>query len=80
MKLTIIRLQHFSDQDRIDLGKIWPSQDPAALMLDENHRIYAARLTNVCSAPYALPCAASKASSAICACVKSPAAVAWGNI
>lgn len=43
MKLTIIRLQHFSDQDRIDLGKIWPSQDPAALMLDENHRIYAAR-------------------------------------
>ncbi|MDU7915450.1 MAG: aspartate 1-decarboxylase autocleavage activator PanM [Klebsiella grimontii] len=27
MKLTIIRLQHFSDQDRIDLGKIWPSQD-----------------------------------------------------
>ncbi|WP_446908782.1 acetyl-CoA sensor PanZ family protein, partial [Klebsiella pneumoniae] len=25
MKLTIIRLQHFSDQDRIDLGKIWPS-------------------------------------------------------
>ncbi|STV41448.1 acetyltransferase [Klebsiella pneumoniae] len=26
MKLTIIRLQHFSDQDRIDLGKIWPSQ------------------------------------------------------
>ena len=43
MKLTIIRLQRFSDQDRIDLGKIWPSQDPAALMLDENHRIYAAR-------------------------------------
>ncbi|SQC07743.1 acetyltransferase [Klebsiella pneumoniae] len=27
MKLTIIRLQHFSDQDRIDLGKIWPSQE-----------------------------------------------------
>ena len=24
MKLTIIRLQHFSDQDRIGLGKIWP--------------------------------------------------------
>jgi GNAT superfamily N-acetyltransferase len=43
MKLTIIRLQYFSDQDRIDLGKIWPSQDPAALTLDENHRIYAAR-------------------------------------
>ncbi|CAA0340381.1 aspartate 1-decarboxylase autocleavage activator PanM [Klebsiella oxytoca] len=43
MKLTIIRLQHFSDQDRIDLGKIWPSQDLAALALDESHRIYAAR-------------------------------------
>ena len=43
MKLTIIRLQHFSDQDRIDLGKIWPSQDLAALPLDESHRIYAAR-------------------------------------
>lgn len=43
MKLTIIRLQHFSDQDRIDLGKIWPSQDLAALAIDESHRIYAAR-------------------------------------
>lgn len=43
MKLTIIRLQHFSDQDRIDLGKIWPSQDLATLTLDDNQRIYAAR-------------------------------------
>lgn len=43
MKLTIIRLQHFSDQDRIDLGKIWPSQDLTALALDERRRIYAAR-------------------------------------
>ena len=43
MKLTIIRLQHFSDQDRIDLGKIWPSQDLSPLTLDENHRLYAAR-------------------------------------
>ena len=43
MKLTIIRLQHCSDQDRIDLGKIWPSQDLSALTLDENHRLYAAR-------------------------------------
>ncbi|RXD06517.1 GNAT family N-acetyltransferase, partial [Escherichia coli] len=24
MKLTIIRLENFSDQDRIDLQKIWP--------------------------------------------------------
>jgi hypothetical protein len=43
MKLTIIRLQHFSDQDRIDLGKIWPSQDPDAIPLDDRHRLYAAR-------------------------------------
>ena len=43
MKLTIIRLQHFSDQDRIDPGKIWPSQDLSTLTLDENHRLYAAR-------------------------------------
>ena len=43
MKLTIIRLQHFSDQDRIDLAKIWPSQNLAALTLDDRQRIYAAR-------------------------------------
>ncbi|MDI5674857.1 PanM family protein, partial [Salmonella enterica subsp. enterica serovar Anatum] len=24
MKLTILRLEHFSAQDQIDLGKIWP--------------------------------------------------------
>ncbi|MEN0613589.1 aspartate 1-decarboxylase autocleavage activator PanM [Klebsiella indica] len=46
MKLTIIRLQHFSDQDRIDLGKIWPSQNLSALILDDNHRIYAARFND----------------------------------
>lgn len=43
MKLTIIRLTHFSDQDRIDLGKIWPSRDLAAIPVDESHAIYAAR-------------------------------------
>ena len=43
MKLTIIRLPLFSDQDRIDLGKIWPSQDPDDIHLDDRHRIYAAR-------------------------------------
>ncbi|MBM1101651.1 aspartate 1-decarboxylase autocleavage activator PanM, partial [Klebsiella pneumoniae] len=43
MKLTIIRLQHFSDPDRIDLGKIWPSQDLSTLTLEENNRLYAAR-------------------------------------
>ncbi len=25
MKLTILRLEHFSAQDQIDLGKIWPA-------------------------------------------------------
>ena len=43
MKLTIVRLVTFSDQDRIDLGKIWPEYSPSSLTVDENHRIYAAR-------------------------------------
>lgn len=28
MKLTILRLEHFSAQDQIDLGKIWPNIPP----------------------------------------------------
>lgn len=43
MKLTIIRLETFSDQDRICLGKIWPGQVPAESALDDAHRLYAAR-------------------------------------
>lgn len=45
MKLTIIRLQQLSAQDRIDLGKIWPDVDIDALeqSLSENRRLYAAR-------------------------------------
>ncbi|HCQ7757033.1 aspartate 1-decarboxylase autocleavage activator PanM [Citrobacter sp. 50677481] len=43
MKLTIIRIEHFSDQDLIDLGKIWPEYSAASLSVDETHRIYAAR-------------------------------------
>ncbi|MRS91572.1 aspartate 1-decarboxylase autocleavage activator PanM [Enterobacteriaceae bacterium RIT714] len=43
MKLTILRLVSFSDQDRIDLGKIWPEYSPSSLAVDETHRIYAAR-------------------------------------
>ncbi|EKJ8219591.1 aspartate 1-decarboxylase autocleavage activator PanM [Citrobacter sedlakii] len=43
MKLTIIRLEHLSDQDLIDLGKIWPEYSAASLSVDETHRIYAAR-------------------------------------
>ena len=70
MKLTIIRLQHFSDQDRIDLGKIWPSQDLSTLTLDENHRLYAARFNERLLGAVRVTCAASKVSSAICACVK----------
>ena len=43
MKLTIIRLETFSDQDRICLGKIWPARIPAESALDDTHRLYAAR-------------------------------------
>ncbi|PKA30218.1 PanD regulator PanM [Cedecea lapagei] len=43
MKLTILRLMSFSDQDHIDLGKIWPEYSPSSLTVDETHRIYAAR-------------------------------------
>ena len=43
MKLTIVRLDNFSDQDPIDLGKIWPEYSASSLSVDETHRIYAAR-------------------------------------
>ncbi|RPE01468.1 aspartate 1-decarboxylase autocleavage activator PanM [Candidatus Pantoea deserta] len=45
MKLTILRLTTLSQQDQIDLAKIWPNEDIAALekSLNENSRIYAAR-------------------------------------
>ena len=43
MKLTIVRLENFSDQDLIDLGKIWPEYSASSLSVDETHRIYAAR-------------------------------------
>ncbi|MBJ9571851.1 aspartate 1-decarboxylase autocleavage activator PanM [Citrobacter braakii] len=43
MKLTIVRLDIFSDQDLIDLGKIWPEYSASSLSVDETHRIYAAR-------------------------------------
>ncbi len=44
MKLDHYPFTALSDQDRIDLGKIWPSQDLSTLTLDENHRLYAAPL------------------------------------
>ncbi|WP_336285428.1 aspartate 1-decarboxylase autocleavage activator PanM [Citrobacter arsenatis] len=43
MKLTIVRLDNFSAQDLIDLGKIWPEYSASSLSVDETHRIYAAR-------------------------------------
>ncbi|MBB1202077.1 aspartate 1-decarboxylase autocleavage activator PanM [Enterobacteriaceae bacterium 89] len=43
MKLTIIRLTALSEQDIIDLGKIWPEYSASSLQIDEEHRIYAAR-------------------------------------
>lgn len=43
MKLTIVRLDNFSDRDQIDLGKIWPEYSASSLSVDETHRIYAAR-------------------------------------
>lgn len=46
MKLTIIRLTSFSEQDHIDLAKIWPEYSPASLDIDDTHRIYAARFND----------------------------------
>lgn len=43
MKLTIVRLENFSAQDLIDLGKIWPEYSASSLSVDDTHRIYAAR-------------------------------------
>ncbi|MDW2643058.1 aspartate 1-decarboxylase autocleavage activator PanM [Citrobacter sp. HN-141] len=43
MKLTIVRLENFSAQDLLDLGKIWPEYSASSLSVDETHRIYAAR-------------------------------------
>lgn len=48
MKLTIIRLQQWSAQDRLDLVKIWPEADLKALekTLDEQHLVYAAKFND----------------------------------
>lgn len=43
MKLIIVRLENFSAQDLIDLGKIWPEYSASSLSVDDTHRIYAAR-------------------------------------
>lgn len=48
MKLTIIRLQQLSEQDRSDLKKIWPQVETEVLeaRLDEQHQLYAARFND----------------------------------
>jgi len=48
MKLTIIRLQQLSAQDRQDLSKVWPEKDIAALekQLNDQHQLYAARFND----------------------------------
>jgi hypothetical protein len=43
MKLTIVRLTTLSEQDHIDLGKIWPEYSSSSLQIDDEHQIYAAR-------------------------------------
>lgn len=45
MKLTIERLTNLSPQDLIDLGKIWPHQQPAQWLgwLEEGKMLFAAR-------------------------------------
>lgn len=45
MKLTIVRLQHLTAQERSDLQKIWPLQDIPALeqRLDNCFQLYSAR-------------------------------------
>jgi GNAT superfamily N-acetyltransferase len=48
MKLTIIRLQNFTVQDRLDLAKIWPEADLVALeaSLDEHQQVWAAKFND----------------------------------
>jgi GNAT superfamily N-acetyltransferase len=46
MKLTVIRLTTLSEQDHIDLSKIWPEYSSSSLTLDDEHRIYAARFND----------------------------------
>ncbi|PVZ86329.1 aspartate 1-decarboxylase autocleavage activator PanM [Serratia sp. S1B] len=48
MKLTIERLTHLSPQDLIDLGKIWPHQQPAQWQSDQQDGkvLFAARFND----------------------------------
>lgn len=47
MKLTIIRLENLTSQDRADLQKIWPQCDPAELQQQlANQQLYVARFND----------------------------------
>jgi len=48
MKLTIERLTRFTEQDKIDLAKIWPDQDITALegKLSASYEVFAARFND----------------------------------
>ncbi len=80
MKLTIIRLEKFSDQDRIDLQKIWPEYSPSSLQVDDNHRIYAARFNERLLAAVRVTLSGTEGHWIPCACGKSLDVAVWGNI
>lgn len=47
MKLTIVKLGLLSAQDKVDLSKIWPYQQPADWSIDEDRQmIFAARFND----------------------------------
>ncbi len=80
MKLTIIRLENFSDQDRIDLQKIWPEYSPSSLQVDDNHRIYAARFNERLLAAVRVTLSGTEGALDSLRVRKSPAVAVWGNI
>ncbi len=72
MKLTILRLEHFSAQDQIDLGKIWPEYSASSLSVDETHRIYAARFNERLLGAVRVTLSGTQGALDSYACVKSP--------
>ncbi len=80
MKLTIIRLENFSDRDRIDLQKIWPEYSPSSLQVDDNYRIYAARFNERLLAAVRVTLSGTEGHWILYACGKSPDVAVWGNI
>lgn len=48
MKLTIFSLQQLTEQDQIDLSKIWPEENlyELAMRLNSVHRLYVARFND----------------------------------